>query len=244
MLSTLLDPLGRFGPYTVVAAFQAVIFGLYAKTLSPFGAIGILLAALIGAFWALLLGVVAEHLARRPDWRRTLANAPLSLGITAMALMIGGGAMYIGMMREALAEPSTTYAVLAALMQPAVPFYIILNSAMELFLVALILFWNWRAGDTRRALVLFAAVAYLLMRVWTYLVYAEARLDLSQSPLSPEDVAWFESTLAADFRIVLNVITYVCLLLAAFRPVVPNPTPMPDALYQPDPASSRLVPRT
>jgi hypothetical protein len=127
--------------------------------------------------------------------------------------------MYISMMGMALNEPSLTYAVLSALMQPAVPYYIILNTLMELFLVAVVVFWNWDAGPTRRTLILIGVMSYFAMRVWTYFSYAEMRLDISQHALSEADVEWFKQTLAADYRIVLNILTHVCFVLAAFVPV-------------------------
>ena len=118
-------------------------------------------------------------------------------------------------MEAALGEPSTTYAVLSALMQPAVPYFIVLNTSMELLLVPLLVFWNWDVGPRRKAPVLIGVIAYLAMRVWTYFVFAETRLDISQHTLSAADVAWFEQTFATDFRIMLNLITFTCFLLAA-----------------------------
>jgi hypothetical protein len=56
------------------------------------------------------------------------------------------------------------------------------------------------------------------MRVWTYLVFAEARLDIAQHALSRADVEWFKATLAMDWRVVLNLISYICLVLAALLP--------------------------
>jgi hypothetical protein len=52
-------------------------------------------------------------------------------------------------------------------------------------------------------------------------VFAEARLDIARHTLSPADVEWFRQTLATDFRTVLNVIAYVCLILAALVPPWP-----------------------
>ena len=129
--------------------------------------------------------------------------------------------MYASMMAAALSEPSMTYAVLSALMWPAVPFYITLNSAMELVLVALLVFWNWDTDGRRRALILAAVAAYFVIRVWTYLVFAETRLDIARHALSPGDVEWFKQTLATDFRTVFNLIAYVCLILAALLPPWP-----------------------
>ncbi|MDF3042232.1 MAG: hypothetical protein K0Q71_4938 [Thermomicrobiales bacterium] len=212
--------LGRFGPYLVVVPFLIIIFGFYG-TFLPFGPLGLLGMALVGLLWALALGFIANWLERREAWRARLANAPLLLGIVATGLMIGGGVMYGAMMKAALGEPSTTYAVLSALMQPAVPFYIVLNTSMELLLVPLLVLWNWDTGPGRKAFVLIGVIAYLAMRVWTYLVFAETRLDISQRTLSTADVAWFEQTLTTDFRIVLNVTTFTCFLLAAFVPASP-----------------------
>jgi hypothetical protein len=137
-----IDGLDRVGPYVVTAPFQAVIFGFYGRQFLPFGFAAILVGALLGVLWALLLGVIAERAARREGWRTGLANGPLCLGIVATGLMTGGGYMYGAMMIGALAEPSLTSAVLSALMRPAVPF---LNSSMELVIVSLIVCWNWAA---------------------------------------------------------------------------------------------------
>jgi hypothetical protein len=60
------------------------------------------------------------------------------------------------------------------------------------------------------------------MRIWTYLVFAEMRLEITQQTLSPADVEWFKQTLATDFRVVLNMISFVCFTLAAFLPFNAN----------------------
>ena len=78
--------------------------------------------------------------------------------------------------------------------------------------------WNWEAEQRRRTLILTGVAAYFVMRVWTYLVYAETRLEISQHPLTAADVAWFKQTLATDFRVVLLLVTNVCFALAAFLP--------------------------
>jgi MFS family permease len=212
----------RLGPYYVTVLFLAVIFAFYAKQFLPIGFAGIAAGALIGALWAVGLGFVAQRLARREEWRMRLANSSVLLSTIVIGLTIGGGLMYAMMMKMALNDPSLTYSVLSALMQPAVPFYIILNTSMELFLVSLLIFWNWDTDPKRRALILIGVIAYFVMRIWTYLVFAETRLEISQRPLTPADVEWFKQTLAGDFRLVLNNITYVCLLFAAFLPARAN----------------------
>jgi hypothetical protein len=115
-----------------------------------------------------------------------------------------------------------TYAVLSALMWPAVPFYITLNSPMELALVSLLVFWNWEVDRRRRVLILVGVTIYFAMRVWTYHVFAEARLDIARHTLSQVDVERFKQ--ATDFRPVLNVITFICLILAALVPPWPAPS--------------------
>jgi hypothetical protein len=67
-------------------------------------------------------------------------------------------------------------------------------------------------------LVLVGITTYFIMRVWTYLVFAEPRLEVTQHTLSAADVEWFKQTLTTDFRIVLNIVTYICLLAAGFIP--------------------------
>jgi hypothetical protein len=44
--------------------------------------------------------------------------------------------------------------------------------------------------------VLGGVTVYFAMRVWTYLVFAEARLDIARHTLSQTDVEWFRQTLA------------------------------------------------
>ncbi|MEJ2559364.1 MAG: hypothetical protein P8186_24755 [Anaerolineae bacterium] len=90
---------------------------------------------------------------------------------------------------------------------------------MELFLVSLIVFWNWDTSPNRRTFILIGIIAYFAMLIWTHLVYVEPRLEITLHTLSQADVEWFKQTLATDFRPVLNSITYACFALAAFLPV-------------------------
>jgi hypothetical protein len=208
-----LDP-----PYLIVAPMLATLGGFYGKIFAPGGIVGPIAGALAGLVWAMLIGLIANRLMRRRAWIALLANAPVALAIIAIGLMTGAGLMYGWMMAAALSEPSTTYAVLSALMWPAVPFFITLNSTMEILLVGLLVFCNWDSDSRRRALILLGVAAYFAMRVWTYLVFAEPRLDIARHALSLADVEWFKATLAMDLRVVLNLISYICLVLAALLP--------------------------
>jgi hypothetical protein len=211
--------LNSAGPYLVVVPMLAMLGGFYGHFFAPGGFVGPLAGVAIGLVWALLIGIIANRLIRRATLEPFLADVPIAIGIVAVGLMTGAGFMYGWMMTAALDEPSTTYAVLSALMRPAVPFYIALNSTMELVIIAPLVFWNWRTDPRRRALILVGVTVYFIMRVW-YLVFAEPRFDMASHVLSTEEVKWFETTLAADFRIILDAITFVCLVLAALASIV------------------------
>ncbi len=181
------------------------------------GPLGIVTGAVAGLLWAWLTGFAAAAVMRR--WPSSVrANIPLFLAIIAVGLMTGAGLMYAWMMTAALDEPSTTSATLSALMWPAVPFYIVLNSAMELLLLAPLVFWNWDTDGRRRMLIVAGIVVYFVMRVWRYLVFDETRLDIGSNALSPEDIEWFRHTLAGDFRIILNIVVFSLLLIATYIP--------------------------
>jgi hypothetical protein len=207
----------RVGPYLVVAPMLMIILGFYGKMFLGAGILAAAAGAVAGLLWALVTGFGAASIMRH--WRSSVrANTPLFLAIITIGLMTGGGLMYAWMMAAALSEPSTSSTVLSALMWPAVPFYIVLNSAMELFLLSLVVFWNWDTHRRRRMLIVAGVAVYFVMRVWTYLVFAETRLDIASHTLSPDDIEWFRQTLSGDFRIVLNIIVFALLLIAACIP--------------------------
>ena len=181
------------------------------------GALGVVGGAVIGLVWSVVLGFIAGKLGQRDSWKPYLANAPVFLAIIATGLLIGGGLMYGFLMNAALGEPSTTYATLSALMQPTVPYYIVVNTLMEALIVPLVVFLNWHI-PIRRALILIAVLVYFVMRMWTYIIFAELRLEISTHPLPTADVEWFKETMRNDYRGVLNVITQVAFILAAFVP--------------------------
>jgi hypothetical protein len=123
-----------------------IILGFYARSLDP-GTLGRPVSLL--ACFGRCSPVMAPPRSR--DWQSSVrANAPLVL---AIGLMTGAGFMYVWMMTAALNQPSTTGAALSALMWPAVPFYIVLNSAIELMLVCLLVFGNWDTGRRRMLIV-------------------------------------------------------------------------------------------
>jgi len=206
----------RYGPYLVAVPITTLIFAMASLALQ-LGALGVAAGAVIGLVWSMVLGFLAGRLSRRNSWKPYLANAPVFLAIIATGLLIGGGLMYGFLMNAALGEPSTTYATLSALMQPTVPYYIVVNTLMEALIIPLVVFLNWHIPK-RRALILIGVLVFFVMRVWTYITYGEMRLEISTHPLSTADVEWFKATLKNDYRGVLNIITQVAFILAAFVP--------------------------
>ena len=209
---------GRFSPHIVAIIFSMILFGFYG-TFLPFGILGMLGCAVVGLLWALFLGFLANRLMLREAWHKQLANMSLFVSIIAIGLLAGAGFMYGFMMSAVLDEPSTTYAVLSALMQPAVPYYIVINTPLELFIMLFVVFFNWNVDRKRRIFSLIGVGLYLLMRVWTYLVFAETRLEISTHVLSAADVDWFKRTMATDFRGILELITQGFFVVATMIPV-------------------------
>ena len=105
--------------------------------------------AVIGLLWSAVLGLIAGRLCRRDSWKPYLANAPVLVAIIATGLLIGGGYMYGFLMNAALGEPPTTYATLSALMQPTVPYYIVVNTLMEALIIPLVVFLNLAYSETQ-----------------------------------------------------------------------------------------------
>jgi hypothetical protein len=206
----------RYGPYLVAVPITTVIFAM-ASTALQLGALGVAAGAVIGLGWSMVLGFIAGKLSRRDSWKPYLANAPVLVAIIATGFLIGGGYMYGFLIKAVLGEPSTTYATLSALMQPTIPYFIVLNTLMEALIIPLVVFLNWDIPK-RRTLILIAVFVYFAMRVWTYITFAEMRLEISTHPLSTADVAWFKETLKNDYRGILNIITQAAFILAAFVP--------------------------
>jgi hypothetical protein len=181
---------------------------------------------------------MAARLSRRPRLLPAAANTLLFCAVIATGLLVASGIMYALLMNAALSTPSLTAETLSAMMQPTVPYFIIVNTLMELLIVPLVVLFNWHVRK-RRTLVVIAAALYVAMRIWTYTVYAGARLDLAAGPLSAEDIERFREGLSLDFRVVLNAAAHAVFLLAAFFPSDSTPDRMPAHLEAKEPGPSR-----
>jgi hypothetical protein len=202
--------------YLVAVPLVTITIAGYGAVM-PFGVWGYFGGAVAGALWAFTAGFIAAQLVNA-GIGTVAGDVTLFCCIVVMGIATGGALMYMFVFRSVLREPSATYAVLSAMMRPTVPFFIALNSAMELVFVPLIIFLSWPDADWRRWLTIAAAAVYVVHRVWTYAVFAKPRLDTASKPLTPEDVDWYTRTFASDYRIILNIIVLALFTAAAFLP--------------------------
>jgi hypothetical protein len=201
----------RKGSYAIVVPMTAATFALATLALR-LGPAGMVAGAVIGALWASALGWMTGRLAER--WRTMMGGGSIALAIVATGLLVGGGFMYGLVAAAVFREPSTTAAVLSALMQPTIPYFIGVNTVLEALIVPLLVYANWNT-PARRRLVVAGAVIYFVMRVWTYLTYAPMRLAIASHPLSSKDIEWYQRTFDMDYRGALNVAFHLCVVLAA-----------------------------
>jgi hypothetical protein len=207
----------RNGPHLVIVPATSLIVALGSRGLG-LGTAGIIEGAAFGLLWSLALSALLARVTRRPEWQRRLANGFVVLAIVASGVMLGGGVMYGLLMRAAASAPAD---VLSAMMQPTIPFFIILNTPLELLIVPGAVFTTWQ-NDTRRRRVLAAAAAFYALRIWSYLAYVPKRMEIAAGPLSPQEIDWFQCSMEADDRSILLAVVFVVFTLAAFVPDPPR----------------------
>ncbi len=203
-------------PYLITVPAMSLGMAL-ASTGLALGTAGIIGGAGLGLAWSIVLGVAVERLIRRHDWKRRLAHGSVFLAILASGVMLGGGLMYGLLMKAAAIAPAE---VLSAMMQPTVPFFIILNTTLELVVVPCAIFANWQ-NDTRRRLILIAAASFYALRIWSYLVYVPNRMEIASRPLLPQDIDWFQRSMEVDYRPLLVAVVFVVFTATAFVPDPP-----------------------
>src|SRR5262249_11068250 len=198
---------GEFSPYLVATPLVTLMFAFYGRVM-PFGALGYVGGALAGFVWSLVAGAGGSWLSQNAIIPALSAGAVFFAWLYCGGARVGGGVLDLLLFWSVLREPSTTYAALSALMRPTVPFFIALNSAMEVLFVPLVVFLNWNTEARRRWIIVIAAAIYVVHRAWTYLVYAERRLATGTSPLTEADVGWYTRTLPPDHRVAFNAILF------------------------------------
>ncbi|MFG1816670.1 hypothetical protein ACGFIF_23140 [Kribbella sp. NPDC049174] len=201
----------RLTPYFLVVPFSALITGLF--NLGEF--LPWPLAILLGATWGFLVGLVARRIRHR-----RAEDAMIAIGAAGFAFAGCGGLMAILLLKGALDSTSLTGDALEQMFLPSIPYYIAVNSILEILVIPLILYVGWRPGR-RRILIVAAAALYFAMRVWTYIAFVPARLGWADSehstqPLSPaERTQAFDDLMLNDPRWILLLVMFGLLLLAA-----------------------------
>ena len=198
-------------PYFLVVLFSALITGLF--NLGEF--VPWPLAILIGATWGILVCLVAQRIRHRRAEDTLIAFAAAGFAFAGC-----GGLMAILLLKGELNSTSLTGEALEQMFLPSIPYYIAVNSILEILIIPLILYVAWRPGR-RRIVIVAAAALYFAMRVWTYIAFVPARIgwadsDHSTQPLTPaERTQAFDDLMLNDPRWILLLVMFGLLLLAA-----------------------------
>ena len=218
MKTTLWD---RRDPFLVVVPATTVIGALGATALGSVTAA--LLGAVSGLGWGLLLGFIATRLARRESLRPGLANVSVFLATLCSGMLAGGALLEMMLLSAGLGTSSTTFTMIHPPFGGSFNLFIItMNSLMEWLLIPVALFLNWHIPK-RRKLIVIAAVVYYAMRVWTYFYFVPNIFEFGalppDGPFSAELVERFRIWVNLSwFRLVIDVLTNLLFLLAAFVP--------------------------
>ncbi|MEU0551677.1 hypothetical protein [Micromonospora sp. NPDC005979] len=203
-------------PFVLVAVFTIVVQGLSLMEFLPLP-----VALLIGAAWAVIVGLAARWASRGPTRSAWVEDSLVALGCVTMALFAFGGAVGLLMLGTALDSSSITGETMVTMFLPSIPIAIAANVPTELVILPGLLILGWRPG-TRRVLYVTAAALYFVHRIWTYLVFAPDRLDFaaaerSTAALTPAEKEQFAAALHVDDpRWILNLVIFAVLLLSAF----------------------------
>ena len=166
----------RVAPFLLSVPFTATITGLF--NLSD--ALPVPLAFAVGAGWGIVLGLAATWLTTKPVLSAWIEDSFVFLGTVALAFAACGGVMSLLILNGALDSSSLTGETLEKAFLPMIPYYIVVNTSLELLIIPGLLFVGWRAGK-RRMLIVAAAALYFALRVWSYLAYVPARLSFAES---------------------------------------------------------------
>jgi hypothetical protein len=161
----------RLVPTVLVVVFTTLITGWF--NLSE--VMPLPLAILAGVAWGVLLSWAASRLRTPPALGAWLEDALVYFGTVGFAFAGCGGLMAILLLNGALDSSSVTGETLERTFLPAIPYYIIVNSILEILVIPAVMAFSWRPGP-RRVLILAGAALYFAMRVWTYLAFVPARL--------------------------------------------------------------------
>lgn len=203
-------------PFFLAVPFATVITGLF--NLSDFVPVPVAIA--IGAVWGTAVGLIANRVGKNALPRAWFEDALVYLGTVCFAFAGCGGLMAILLLKGAIGSTSLTGEALERTFLPSIPYYIAVNSVLEVLVIPAILYFAWRPGR-RRILIVATAAAYFVMRVWTYLAFVPARLGWADSDHSAQSLSAAERNQAAkdlmldDPRWIPLLVMFAVFLLAA-----------------------------
>jgi hypothetical protein len=209
----------RLQPFFLAVPFTTVVTGLFNLS-EP---LSVPLGLLAGAGWGVALGLVLTWIGRKEGPAAWAEDTLVVAGVTAVAFAACGGLMALLMLAGALDSPSLTGETLLKLFLPAIPFYIVANSVLELLIIPGLLYLGWREGP-RRILIVAAAGMYFALRVWTYLAFVPARLGFAgeghtNAPLTAaERQQAYQELMVDDPRWIVLLVIFGILLVAAHLP--------------------------
>jgi hypothetical protein len=212
-------PLDRLGPYLIIVPATAAIGALGARLAGSDAAV--VIGAVVGLGWGLLVGWVAGWLSRQEAWGPKLADRSVFLAVLAAATLFGGSLFAMMLYAPALSEPQTVLAIMRPPMQGGFVFFLIFNTLMEWLAIPAALFLNWHL-PRRRGLMVAGAVLYYAARAWTYLYFVPNIFEFMStpagSPLSTELVERVEVWVQLSWiRTIIDGLLALLFLLAAAR---------------------------
>jgi hypothetical protein len=203
-------------PVALAILFAAVITGWF----NLGEVLPLPVALLAGAAWGTIIGLIGTRLRSKPTLGAWLEDSLVYLGTIGFAFAGCGGLMAILLLNGALDSSSITGETLEQTFLPSIPYYITVNSVLEVLIIPAVIVLGWRPGR-RRVLMLGACALYFAMRVWTYLAFVPARLGWAESdhttaPLSPaERDQAADDLMLDDPRWALLLVMFAIFLLAA-----------------------------
>jgi hypothetical protein len=183
----------RLAPLVPVMVFTAVVTGwCNLSEVMPAA-----LALALGAGWGAAIGLLGLWVQRRARLGAWLEDGFVSLAAIGFAFAGCGGLMAILMLNGTMDSPSLTGQTLQSTFMPSIPYYVVVNSILELLIIPMMIAVGRRPG-ARRVPILAAAGLYFLMRVWTYLAFVPNRLGLAESDHTAQALTAAERRQAAD----------------------------------------------
>ncbi len=168
------------------------------------------LALALAAGWGAAIGSLGLWIRSKARLGAWLEDGFVSLAAVGFAFAGCGGLMAILILDGAMDSSSLTGQTLEATFLPSIPYYIIVNSILELLVIPIVIALSWRPG-IRRVLVLAAVSLYFLMRVWTYLAFVPNRMGWAESDHTTQVLSAAERHQAAN-DLMLNDPRWIMLL--------------------------------